>query len=285
MNNQLNCFFQPINDDIICYHPSTEKEYTDQYLPYHRHDAYEIYLFICGNTNMYLEHSCYHLKCGDLLVINPSEMHRSVCLNDQIYERIGINLKKSVLDRLSSTQTNLLSCFVSHPLGQKNLIHLSEEQMKHFIRLADNLCQVLNSSQYGDDILVNSYLSQVLVFINALYKNSNHTADNIMPKLIHNTMTYIEEHLTEKISLEQLSKNFYLNGTYISRQFKKHTGLSIRSYILAQRIALAKALLSEGKNVSESCYLSGFYDYANFIRSFSKSVGVSPGQYKKLRDV
>ena len=285
MNNQLNCFFQPINAEIICYHPSTEKECTDQYLPYHRHDAYEIYLFICGNTNMYLEHSCYHLERGDLLVINPSEMHRSVCLNDQIYERIGINLKKSVFDRLSSTQTNLLSCFHSHPLGQKNLIHLSEEQMKHFIRLADNLCQLLNSSQYGDDILVNSYLSQVLVFINTLYKSSNHTADNIMPKLIHNTMIYIEEHLTEEISLEQLSKNFYLNGTYISRQFKKHTGLSIRSYILAQRIALAKALLSEGKNVSEACYLSGFYDYANFIRSFSKSVGISPGQYKRLRDV
>lgn len=285
MNNQSNCFFQPINDDIICYHPATEKQCTDQYLPYHRHDAYEIYLFICGNTNMYLEHSCYHLERGDLLVINPSEMHRSVCLNDQIYERIGINLKKSVFDKLSSTQTNLLSCFHSHPLGQKNLIHLSEEQIKDFIRLADNLCQVLNSNQYGDDIMVNSYLSQVLVFINTLYKNSNRTADNIMPKLIHNTMTYIEEHLTEEISLEQLSKNFYLNGTYISRQFKKHTGLSIRSYILAQRIALAKALLSEGKNVSETCYLSGFYDYANFIRSFSKSVGISPGQYKRLRDV
>lgn len=285
MNNKSNCFFQPINADVICYHPATEKECTDQYFPYHRHDAYEIYLFISGNTNMYLEHSCYHLKRGDLLVINPSEMHRSVCLNDQLYERIGINLKKSVLDRLSSRQTNLLSCFHSHPLGQKNLIHLSEEQMSNFIRLADNLCQVLNSNQYGDDILVNSYLSQVLVLINTLYKNSNHTADNIMPKLVHNTMTYIEEHLTEEISLEQLSKFFYLNGTYISRQFKKHTGLSIRSYILAQRISLAKVLLNEGKNVSDACYLSGFYDYANFIRSFTKLVGISPGQYKKLHDV
>lgn len=285
MNNKSNCFFQPINADVICYHPATEKECTDQYFPYHRHDAYEIYLFISGNTNMYLEHSCYHLKRGDLLVINPSEMHRSVCLNNQLYERIGINLKKSVLDRLSSAQTNLLSCFHSHPLGQKNLIHLSEEQMNNFIRLADNLCQVLNSNQYGDDILVNSYLSQVLVLINTLYKNSNHTADNIMPKLVHNTMTYIEEHLTEEISLEQLSKFFYLNGTYISRQFKKHTGLSIRSYILAQRISLAKVLLNEGKNVSDACYLSGFYDYANFIRSFTKLVGISPGQYKKLHDV
>lgn len=281
MNNQLNYLFRPINTDIICYHPVTELECMDKFSLYHRHDAYEIYLFINGNTNMYLENSCYHLECGDLLVITPSEMHRSVCLDNQSYERIGINIKRSVFERMSSIQTNLLTCFDSRPLGQKNLIHLSEKQQQHFIRLADDLREVLNSSEYGHDILANSYLSQLLVFINTLYKSSTYTANDIMPDLINNTMIYIKEHLTEAITLEQLSKKFYLSGTYISRQFKKHTGLSIRFYVLDQRIALAKRLLSEGKNVSEACYMSGFYDYANFIRSFTKLVGISPGRYKK----
>lgn len=281
MNNQLNYLFRPINTDVICYHPVTQLEDTDKFSLYHRHDAYEIYLFISGNTNMYLENSCYHLERGDLLVIKPSEMHRSVCIDNQTYERIGINIKRSVFERLSSVQTNLLTCFDSRPLGQRNLIHLSEKQQRHFMKLADDLREVLNSSGYGHDILVNSYLSQVLVFINTLYRSSTYVANDIMPDLINNTMLYIKEHLTETISLEQLSEKFYLNGTYISRQFKKHTGLSIRSYILDQRIALAKMLLSEGKNVSEACYMSGFYDYANFIRSFTKLVEISPGRYKK----
>lgn len=281
MNNQLNYLFRPINTDIICYHPITELECIDKFSPYHRHDAYEIYLFISGNTNMYLEHSCYHLERGDLLVINPSEMHRSVCLDNQAYERIGINIKRVVFERMSSIQTNLLTCFDLRPLGQKNLIHLSEKQLQHFMRIADDLREVINSSEYGYDILANSYLSQLLVFINTLYKSSTYTANDIMPDLINNTMIYIKDHLTETISLEQLSEKFYLSGTYISRQFKKHTGLSIRSYILDQRIALAKMLLSDGKNVSEACYMSGFYDYANFIRSFTKLVGISPGKYKR----
>jgi AraC-like DNA-binding protein len=249
---------------------------------YHRHDAYEIYLFIHGNTNMYLEHSCYHLELGDLLVISPSEMHRAVCLDNQLYERIGINIKKSVFERLSSKRTNLLSCFESHTLGQKNLIHLSEEQMKYFIGLTDNLRQALDCCEYGQDILTDSYLSQILVFINSLYQSFNHNVDNIMPELVRNIMAYVEENLTKTITLEQLSEKFYLNGAHISRQFKKHTGLCLRSYILDQRIALAKTILSEGKTVSDACYLSGFYDYSNFIRSFTKSVGIAPGRYKKL---
>lgn len=279
MNNQSNCIFRPINEEILCYHPSSNLDFMDQY---HRHDAYEIYLFISGNTNMYLERSCYNLKHGDMLVISPSEMHRALCLDNQIYERIGINIKKSVLDRLSSKRTNLFSCFESHTMGQKNLFHLSEEQINHFIILANSLCQALDSSEFGQDILVDSYLSQVLVFVNTLYQNSTHKADNIMPKLVRDTMTYVEYHLTETITLEQLSTKFYLNGSHISRQFKRHTGLSLRSYILDQRIVLAKILLSEGKTVSEACYLSGFNDYANFIRSFTKSVGIAPGRYKKM---
>lgn len=284
MNNQLNFTFHPVNQDILCYHPTSINELTGQNLPYHRHDAYEIYLFISGNTNMYLERLCYHLDSGDLLVINPSEMHRVVCLDSQIYERIGINIKKPVLDRLSSKQTNLLNCFDLHPFGEKNLVHLSKEQMSYFIGLADSLSQVLDSNEYGNDILADSYLSQILVFVNTLYQNSTYTSDNIMPELIHDTLAYINEHLTETITLEQLSKNFFLNGTYISRQFKIHTGLSLRSYILGQRISLAERLLKEGSNVSEACFQSGFYDYANFIRSFTKSVGISPGQYKKIQN-
>ncbi|MBQ3028199.1 MAG: AraC family transcriptional regulator, partial [Lachnospiraceae bacterium] len=42
----------------------------------------------------------------------------------------------------------------------------------------------------------------------------------------------------------------------------------------------AKALLQEGASVTEACYRSGFNDYANFIRSFKKVTGVSPGKYR-----
>lgn len=208
-------------------------------------------------------------------------MHRSACLDNQLYERIGINIKKSVFEQLSTPHTNLLTCFEAHPLGQNNLIHLSDEQMEYYISLGEKLNTALCSNEFGHDILVNSYLSQLLVFINNLYQNSTYVGKNIMPELVNDTMEYVEEHLTEHITLEHLSQKFSFNGAYISHIFKQHTGLTLRYYILDQRITLAKRLLAQGKNVSEACYMSGFMDYANFIRSFTKFVGMSPGKYKQ----
>ena len=48
---------------------------------------------------------------------------------------------------------------------------------------------------------------------------------------------------------------------------------------LIRKLAETKKYLFLGKSIKEACVLSGFHDYANFIRSFKKSVGVSPGKY------
>ena len=281
MKNASKYCYAPIASDITYQHKITSSDPT---YSYHRHNAYEIYLFIQGSILCYIEHTCYQLEPGDLIIINPQEMHRVVCLDhnkNKTYERITINIKKSVLDNLSSSHTNLSSCFDYHPTGQNNLIHLNQHQIAQFIELSNQIEQALSSHAYGHDILTKCYLSQLLVMINPLYHNSSFIGQNIMPKLIREVMEYIEAHLTERLTLDQISEAFYLNGTYISRQFKNHTGLSLSSYILDQRIALAKSLLYEGKNVSEACYESGFSDYANFIRSFKNIVGISPGKFKK----
>lgn len=54
--------FTPIPQEMICFHKSTTTEQLSPAQPYHRHDAYEIYLFLRGNTYMYVEQSCYKLS-------------------------------------------------------------------------------------------------------------------------------------------------------------------------------------------------------------------------------
>lgn len=272
--------FNPIKEEIIYFHNISTEKNVDIKFPYHRHDAYEIYLFLSGNTNMYLEHTCYQLKRGDLIIINPEELHRSVTLDDTPYERIGINIKKTALKRLSSQRTNLLKCFESHPLGENNLTHLNDEQLNYILTLNSYLSDALHSDAYGHDILFDTYLAQLLVFINTLYHTTSINSNSIMPNLVRDTMLYVKNHVTEDITLEDLSNRFNYHGTYISYLFKQHTGLTLRSYIIDQKIALAKRLLSEGKSVSMACEISGFNDYSNFIRTFTKMVGISPGKYK-----
>ncbi|WP_019909450.1 AraC family transcriptional regulator [Paenibacillus sp. HW567] len=278
MNEPFELRYDPIRKDLLYLHRITT---FNMGTFYHRHDAYELYLFLRGNVNLYIENSCYHMERGDLLVMNPEEMHRSFSLDESEYERITINLQKSYLHRLSTPATNLCGCFDFRPKGKGNIVHLDESQLKQLLQLTGDLERVLTSDAYGSDIRVNSYVAQLLVLTNTIFQNASFIPTDIMPELVRKTMDYIEAHLAQDISLEQLAAAFYLNSTYISRQFKKHTGLTLRSYILDRRVSLAKSYLCEGLSITEACYQSGFSDYANFIRSFTKIAGISPGKFAK----
>lgn len=207
-------------------------------------------------------------------------MHRCVCADNQMYERIGLNLRRSALERLSSRRTNLLACFDSAPSGLNTLIRLSKDQCSFYSRLADQLIHSLHSEDYGQDLLADSYATRLLVFINTLQQSSAALPHNLMPELVRQTMAYIEAHLLDPISSGQLEQEFHYSGKYISRLFREHTGLTVRSYIVNKRISLAMSHLTAGKSVAAACELSGFSDYANFIRSFTKVAGMSPGRYR-----
>lgn len=278
MNEPVELRYDFIHKDFLYLHRTTTYNMGTFY---HRHEAYELYLFLRGNVNFYIENSCYRLQPGDLIVISPEEMHRSFSLDDTEYERITINLQKSYLHRLSTPSTLLSACFHYRPMGKGNIVHLTEAQLEQFLQLTGELEQALSSEAYGTDIQANCFIAQLLVLANTVFQQASFIPADIMPALVRQTMDYIEGHLAEDITLVQLAGLFHLNSTYISRQFKKHTGLTLRSYILDRRIALAKSLLGEGLSITEACYQSGFSDYANFIRSFTRVTGISPGRYAK----
>ena len=73
--------------------------------------------------------------------------------------------------------------------------------------------------------------------------------------------------------------HFYLSSSYLCRIFKDETGTTINRYITAKRISRAKALLAEGYSVTETCGMCGFQDYSNFLKAFTKAVGISPKKY------
>lgn len=257
------------------------------YGSFHLHDSYEIYLFLQGNANCYVEQQCFHMERGDLVIIRPGQYHRPAMLDDSSYERITINISESLLSRLSTGQTDLTLLFRNLPKETVSHIRLTEEQLQQFLALTEKAEALLESNDFGSDLLCQSCFTDLFVFINRLFRSvdsssarHDHSSD-IMPKLIRDLLHYIDLNLTEKISLETLEKEFYLNGTYISRQFKKHTGLTLRDYLLERRITHAKFLLSTNLSVTEVSVQAGFPDYANFIRSFTKIVGMSPGKYAK----
>lgn len=280
MNSLITGYFDNIRQDFLFRHLVTNYMIHGAY---HCHDGYEFYVFLEGNVNCYVEQQCFHMERGDLLIIRPGEYHRPIALDNGDYERITLNIHEALLQRLSSQKSNLSAVFRNHPKNKACFVHLQPEQLESLLSLTAQIEALLSSDAFGTELLIQAHLLQALVLINTAFQTAENTTPNIMPKLIRDLLSYIDSNLSEKITLESLEQKFFLNGTHLSRQFKKHTGLTLRSYLLERRISYARTLLTTDLSITEVCQQAGFSDYANFIRSFTKATGVSPGKYAKQR--
>ncbi len=246
---------------------------------YHMHDSFELFLFLQGNVDYYIDRHRYHLKRGNLLLINSSEIHRVKILDGMPYERIATHFYPELAQRFSTPSSDLLACFENRGSGEDNLIYLDNARLEQYLSLADRLHTALAGRRFGHDVLANTCLAQMLVLVNTCFYSLSYQANNTMPHLSGQIMAYINEHLCRPLTIQELADQVHLDPSYLSRRFKEQAGCSIREYIILKRIALAKELLRQGKTVTEVCQNSGFYDYANFIRTFKKYAGLPPGQY------
>jgi len=265
---------------IMCFHRSNTDIITGENPPYHRHeDRYEVYMYVKGNTRFYIEDKCYIMTPGNLAIIRPGVLHRLIINDSSPYERIVINIGKEVLNELSTPRTVLSECF--DRIDEASIITLLMKDMKLYIHYVDEYLTLAGSNEYGADIMSANAVTRLLIYINTLFMEKKQVRHkNVMPDLVKETMRYIDDNLTDGISLSDISSHLNYSSNYIGMVFKEHTGMTVHGYILDKRIETAKKLLLSGKNVSDACELSGFNDYANFIRTFRKMTGVSPGKYR-----
>ncbi len=93
---------------------------------------------------------------------------------------------------------------------------------------------------------------------------------------------YMQEHLTEEISLNVLAEEFHLSASYISQLFKNEIGVNFLAYLTNIRMEQAKKLLlSTPLSIAEVSERSGYGDYRVFTKAFKKSEGVTPSQYRR----
>lgn len=93
---------------------------------------------------------------------------------------------------------------------------------------------------------------------------------------------FIEEHYTDKLTVDELAKMFYIGRRTFERRFKKATTNTVIEYIQRVKIEAAKKMLeSSRENVNEVMYSVGYSDSKAFRTTFKKVVGFSPLEYRK----
>lgn len=93
---------------------------------------------------------------------------------------------------------------------------------------------------------------------------------------------YIQEHLSEDISRNDIAKAVFLHPDYISSIFHKETGSTLTDYIMTERIECAKERLRYTReSISEVALNSGFSNTSYFSKIFKRAEGITPKQYRE----
>lgn len=249
---------------------------------FHLHNFYELFLLLEGELDFCVQQTFYHLTPGSLMMINDLELHKAINRKETPYKRIYIHIPQNFFNKYKADDMDLAACFTDRNIGERNMIQLKDNQISYFVNQFRQISENKKHTQPGSKILLETYLIQLLVFVNNIYNLSiPHFMFQYAPT-VQDIMNYMEGHLAESISLDSLAQIFSLSKYYICHIFKAETGTTIINYLLLLRISRAKSLLCEGKNVTETCYLSGFGNYSNFITTFKKHTGYTPKKYSTL---
>lgn len=249
----------------------------------HHHDFYECYLFISGDVTYLIEGKTYSLRPGDIILINSTELHQPIINDNSIpYERIVLWIDKVFLNNLSTEVTDLTLCF--EDLERENVIRASFEMQQNIKAILHKLLNYESYSGMGSDLLYKAYLIELMVHLNMLlfYNDFKLDVDIKKNNLIDGIIQYINNHIEEEITIDELSKQFFLSKYHLLREFKKHSGTTIHKYIVQKKLIQAKEFILKGIPINSVYKQCGFGDYSNFFRAFKNEYGVTPKHFYEL---
>ena len=253
----------------------------DKPMDMHIHDCYEIYYSISGGKQFLIDNRFYDIQPGDIFFINQYESHYLSQLDRAVHERFVLEIHPDFLTSLSSKQTDLNLCFHFRSDELSHKLHLTEEEQNRFRYFVHKLAGL---SGYGSDLEDRAVFTELMVFLNRIFyqRTESRREEEEVPSYhtqVDEILSFINQNISSPLSIEDLSGHFFLSSSYLCRIFKAATGTTINKYITAKRITVAKSLLSSGYSVTETCERCGFNDYSNFLKAFTKAVGISPKKY------
>lgn len=260
-----------MSDFYYSFSNQTTLNSSNEHFYLHTHNKYEIYMFLDGDSKYIVEEKTYNLSPGDMIIIRKNEMHRVFHNRDTKYCRFILNVYPAFFKQYSCEQYE--NAFSSDFFGGKNKIN---SEIVHSSGLYD---AIMRLEKYSDNYtslyspVVCSIVIEILYLINQV---SLFEAPTIESPLIKNIISYINNNLNSEITLDELTKQFFVSKYHMCHTFKKSTGLTIHEYIKQKRLTIVSELIKEGKSLTKAAIAAGFSDYSSFYRAYIKKYNTSP---------
>lgn len=260
----------------------------------HCHPAIEIGFFRDVHGTFSLRSKQYSIEPGDIFVFRSNESHHVTEIhgddgNDIV--SMGFHFFPDFFWSHSNGEfdAKYLKVFSLRNEHFDNRLKRGCPMTQQIQRLMDLIREEFEKQSEDYGLVIKSYLIAILVLIIRQYDldsasveeyNLNISSENI--RRIRIVMEYIDQHITESLTLRNLSAVANMSVSYFSQLFKNLNGFSAWDYIISQRIDLAQRLLmSSNESVNNIALQCGFNNATNFYKAFKKITGISPSTYRK----
>lgn len=244
-------------------------------MDYHYHEFYKLLFLVSGSGGYAVEGKRYLLQPGDIVLVGRHCVHRPEFEPGNPYERIIIYISPDFLKRNATENCTLEACFA----WEKDCVLRPEEsQRRRLMEIVSELERELSGQNYGREILSGCLLLRLLVELGRDMQQEVQRPAPMEPKdkRILEMIRYLDQHLTEDISIEDLASRFYLSKYHMMRKFRQETGTTIHAYLSDRRLMLARDQIARGVAATEACFHCGFCSYSAFSRAYAKRFGTTP---------
>ena len=238
----------------------------------HWHSYYELELVVCGEGTHIVNGIKYHYRKGDVFLLMPSDYHEFHLDKEGTNYLIEIPpslFPKDIFDILYSLSDNRITHFEDNEFEIiKNLFLLIENHYQKDGKIYSELTKSLLST------LLYLFVEKITAVANTDIKKINYRLKEII--------LYIQQNFRADITLDSISKKFFINREYLSSLFKAETGMNLSSYVRKLRLSYA-AFLAKNTDMKsiDICENSGFNSVPSFLRNFKNEYKVSPLEMRK----
>ena len=251
----------------------------------HIHHNYELYFYIEGDAEYIIDHAYYKLHRGDVMIISPNEAHMLLLKKPCRYTRFYMVFPPNAF---VNHITDPLQTLLKRTTGGSAKLTLPPDMWERVYGMMMDIVRICRDDPNDTDALLHTKIYAMLLQLLCSLSEKSTSVQAVgeqlstahLPAPIRDAFSYINEHLTDNLSVAMVAEAIHVSPTYLSAIFRKHIGITLVTYLQVRRIAMAKQLLEEGNPVTYACYESGFSDCSYFIRIFKRHVGMTPLQYR-----
>ena len=268
--------------NLYYYFDYDERSYSINMEFQHFHQFYEMCIFLDEKAGHLVDGVWYDMRCCDIVALRPTLLHKTKYPEGAPNKRLIIQFSiPPMISTFENCMKNIYGIF-----DNNCPIYRFEGPYKKMV--LEKLNDIYYLSQSPNELTELAIHNKFIEFLSLIYINrdknvyTNHVDfDNITNK-VYSITAYIHSHFMEELSLENISKRFYISSYYLSHQFKRITGFTLTDYIQMTRISNAQTiLLSTDKPITEIAFLCGFSSFSQFNRAFNKFLHQSPSAFRR----